>query len=523
MRIAYGMVAMCLLAGCFGDDEVVPGAADAGVPPDAQVPTGFPFEDPGAFDLSGCRTSPSFDTVESIGIFHLDTVFEEFGAFAGTMRVDPLDSGLTAVLFGRTFETVQHSSTELFLRKEQVNEAGERRIRALLLCAVADDGALQGQYASCRDEDCSLATVDAYRVEPIDEPVSKNVTLISEFNGPAATPWPADSITLNVRHRGTTAYIVRGNDGMRIVDLADPAAPVELGHSPVELADNEIYNDVKMIDGTDGKPYAIVGSNLRGAVAIDVSDPANPTEVSSFPDVLNNGFGDINVHTLFIDGTRAYLANTTRGGIEIFDVADPPNPVRLGGFVDTRVDTIGGFVHDLYVDNGRVYLNYWNLGMIVVDALADPSSPAGVGTFDTYERRTSHSSWATVAGGRDIVVHGDEDFGAHVRIVDNDEQSADYMKEIGSFGTRPWVSVHNIMTVGDIALVTYYQDGLRVLDLSDPTNPREIGHYQTWPGAVPGYGTGFYEGAIGVDYDVSRDLVYTVDTHRGLFVFQLVR
>ena len=512
----------CLLAGCLGDDEVVSAGADAGPPPDAVVPAGFPYDDPGDFDRSDCRVSPALDTVDPVGIFHLDVVFEEFGAFPGVLRVDPVDGGLSAFLFGRRFETVSHTATDLFVRTESVNAAGERRVRALLLCAVGDDGGLHGQYASCRDQDCSLAEIGAYKVEPIDEPLSANVALLSEFNGPVSAPWPPASITLNVRHHANTAYVVRGTDGLRIVDLSDPGAPVEVGHSPVEFQMNEIYNDVKLIDGTDGKPYAIVASSERAAVAIDVSEPANPVEVSTFPAPPLGVVDGFSVHTLFIDGTRAYLANTTRGGLDIFDVSDPPNPVRLGQFVDDRVQTLGGFVHDLYVENGRVYLNYWNLGMVVLDALADPDAPAVVGTFDSYNRRTSHSSWATVAGGKKIVVHGDEDFGAHVRIVDDDPQSASYMEEISSFATRPWVSVHNIMAIGQIALVTYYQDGLRVLDLSNPLNPREIGHYHTWPGAVPGYGTGFYEGAIGVDYDVSRELVYLADTHRGLFVLQLV-
>jgi hypothetical protein len=66
--------------------------------------------------------------------------------------------------------------------------------------------------------------------------------------------------------------------------------------------------------------------------------------------------------------------------------------------------------------------------------------------------------------------------------------------------------------------VTYYQDGLRVLDLQDPGNPRVVAHYHTWPGAGPGYGQNFFEGAIGIDFDPVTGLIYVVDTHRGLFV-----
>ena len=122
----------------------------------------------------------------------------------------------------------------------------------------------------------------------------------------------------------------------------------------------------------------------------------------------------------------------------------------------------------------------------------------------------------TEAGGRRVSVHGDEDFGAHVRMVD-----LDGLDEIGSYQTRPSVSVHNILAEEETAYVAYYQDGLRVLDLSDPTEPVEIAHYQTWPGPESGYGLSFYEGAIGIDLDSEKDLLFLADTHRGLIILRL--
>jgi hypothetical protein len=79
------------------------------------------------------------------------------------------------------------------------------------------------------------------------------------------------------------------------------------------------------------------------------------------------------------------------------------------------------------------------------------------------------------------------------------------------------------MAVGERALVTYYQDGLRVLDLADPTAPVEIAHYASWPGTGDAYGRDFYEGAVGVDHDAERGLVLLADSHRGLIVLRLDR
>ena len=62
-----------------------------------------------------------------------------------------------------------------------------------------------------------------------------------------------------------------------------------------------------------------------------------------------------------------------------------------------------------------------------------------------------------------------------------------------------------------------------MLDLSDPTQPTAVAHYQTWPGPESGYGQSFYEGAIGVDLDTQKGLIYLADTHRGLLILQLDR
>jgi hypothetical protein len=521
-----------LAAGCGGSDDdddgepPVPFGVCGGIDDDGSDdpgPAGL-YDDPGDFDRAGCGDGEPLASVDGCGIWHLDLDFADFGNAVGAIRIDPSGQGdLEGLIFGRETEDVRFTSTDLFMRHVEVDDEGnEVAIRAFNACERRDDGSLAGTYVGCNaDGECGTATAIAYKVEPFDEVPAEGVTLLAEFGGGAA--WTDVDITFNVRHRDELAYLARGRDGLRIVDLADPAAPGELGHLPAAFPEvGEYYNDVKIADGPDGDRYALMGSNIRGVVVIDVTDPSAPAEVLTFPTAPPEAEDPtVNVHSLFVEGQRLYI--TYAGGIEIYDIADPSAPVRVGAYWLPDLEELGGFVHDLFVEDGIAYLNYWNRGMVVIDAATDPADPILLGVFDGYERRTSHSNWVTTAGGRQISVHGDEDFGAHVRIVDADPDSATAFQEIGSYQTRPEVSVHNIMTIGETALVTHYQDGLRVLDLSDPTTPVEVGHFQTWPGAEPGYGIRFYESAIGVDHDPERDLVLLADTHRGLFVLSLDR
>ncbi|HEU5058550.1 MAG TPA: hypothetical protein VFU21_18585 [Kofleriaceae bacterium] len=529
MRYLLASLALAAAAGC-GDDSPADGppvtgrclgASDDG---GDESPAGM-FDDPDDFDRSACSDAIPLDSIDTCGVWHLDLDFEDFGTAAGAIRVDLSDGGdLEGLVFGRETEDVRLTSTDLFLRHVEVDEEGnEIATRTFDACEAREDGTLAGTYVRCNpDGECGTASFVAYKVEPLDEPPAEGVTLISEWNGGDST-WSDESVTYNLRHRGDLVYVIRGSDGLHIVDLADPAAPRDLGHLPALYPEvGEYYNDVKLAEREDGSLFALAASNIRGVVVIDVSDPQAPEEVVDFPEAPPEADDPtVNVHSIFVEGQRVYF--TVFGGIEIWDIADPAAPVRLGGYWLPDLDTLGGFVHDLYVEGGVAYLDYWNRGLVVVDASVDPAAPSLVGVFDAYERRTSHSSWVTTAGGRRVAIHGDEDFDAHLRVIDVDPDSATAFEEIGSYQTRPEVSIHNVMAVGEEALVTYYQDGLRVLDLSDPTEPVETAHFQTWPGPEPGYGRMFYEGALGVDYDPERDLVLLADTHRGLLVLSLDR
>jgi hypothetical protein len=511
MSSRYLVIAL-LMAGCGSDGTTDP-------PPCEGVYCG-----PESFTRDGCDQGVApVSTGEVNGVWHLDAQFLD-GSYPGAMRIDPAEGGgRTGFLFGAEVDSVELYTDDLFVRREWITGEDTWRLHALDACALLEDGSMFGHLASCYDDECAEATVRLFPLAALDEPVAAGITEVSQFAGDPAWPVGDGVITINVQHHAGMDYVARYGDGLRIVDVTDPAAPRDRGHSPVEHEFLEIYNDVKIVDMGDGTIYALAASNLRGVVVIDVSDPDAPTEVVRFPvPTLEDERPEI--HTLFLDGTRAYLANTGRGSLQIYDIADPTAPVRLGEWFHPNFDLFGGFVHDLYVEAGRAYLNYWNLGMAIVDTQDDPANPTLVGTFDQYDRRKSHSSWVTTAGGRKVAVHGDEDFGAHVRVVDVDDQGVAFLDVLAEWETRPEVSVHNIMAVGELAFVTYYQDGLRVLDLADPTHPVEIAHYRTWDPTTPFeelYGRGFYEGAIGVDHDAETGLLHVVDTHRGLFVLQL--
>jgi hypothetical protein len=360
------------------------------------------------------------------------------------------------------------------------------------------DGTLRLDRAFCDGGMCRVCVARLVRAGwPAGEAESKNIVKVGELNGADWEP----GITYNVRVLGDFAYLVR-DDGMHIINISNPAQPVQVGHWVSGYS-----NDVKLVKTATNKTYAIVADQGQSKV-VDVTNPAAPVLVQEISE---------SAHTLFTETragkTLAYFGNYD-ATCPVYDVTNPLLPVRVG-----RFQTAGMFNHDLSVQDGIAYLNAWDAGMYRVD-FNNPAAPVETGIFTDTATGTSHSSWPTVVGGRKIVLHGEEAAGAYLKVVDNDPLSPTFMKEIGSYRNRDWVSIHNIMAFGNRAYVSYYQDGVRVFDLSDVTKPTLIGYFNTWDADGPDSDNDFFAAAIGIDVDLSKRLIFVADSPRGLIILR---
>jgi hypothetical protein len=79
--------------------------------------------------------------------------------------------------------------------------------------------------------------------------------------------------------------------------------------------------------------------------------------------------------------------------------------------------------------------------------------------------------------------------------------------------------VLGLTLVGTKLYVAHSQDGLRVLDVSNPSTPRQIAYYNTWRETDSGRGRAFLDGLTGVKVP-GDGYVYATETSRGLLVFR---
>ncbi len=364
---------------------------------------------------------------------------------------------------------------------------------ALRISNRRSDGSLRYDRADCDGNQCRVCRG---RLHPARWLPNESESLNLVHVGELAEPWLGAN---NVHVLGNYAYLANGV-GLRIIDVRDPSHPTVVGTWNA----GGTINDFRVLQ-VGAKIYALVA--YTPSRIVDVTDPAHPVTVGELPE-STYGVG------LETRGDKFYAYWGERSGAcPVYDVTDPLHPQLL-----SRFQTTGSGVDAITFNDGNAYLNAWDGGLYRVD-YNDLRAPKVTGQWAS-PIGYSHASAPTTAGGRKLVLHGDEGPGAQLTVVDADPSSRTYMQAIGQYQTRPETSISGIVAIGDRAYIAYYHDGVRVLDLADPTAPKLLGYFNTWDPSDISTGSWLFESARGIDVDPSQRLIYVADTQRGLIILR---
>ena len=260
---------------------------------------------------------------------------------------------------------------------------------------------------------------------------------------------------------------------VHFVDISDPAGMRKVAEvrTPGPAVDIKIAGDLAAV-GVQ-KMYPDDDADF-GLLILDISDPANPVELSRFEEP---GWGG--VHNLFIQGDRLYLAHMASPGLSIVDISDPATPVVSGSWQHE-----GGFsnlTHDVFIRGRLAVVSDYESGLILLD-LTDPDAPVLLADLPFPEG--IHSAWA-----EGDYVYCNQEFGGWERrlhVVDISDPAQPRL--IHSFGMQPppdgeILGPHNPWVRDGLLYWACYDAGLRVFDLADPARPVEAG-YHTYPGSA---------------------------------------
>lgn len=422
----------------------------------------------------------------------------EGGCTTGLRRYGNRDNDNDLTDDGFSFHT--WSDGTRYIERSVQEFQGQQFIRVTAACMLPDDtlAVTYVRYDEERGE--RLIPGIGTRFGLADAP-AEGIELVGELGAEQG----AGIFGLNLVVDGNYAYVV-GLRGFDVVDVSNPSAPVHVGHIDGRL------NDVRIVHGASSTvAFASSEGGDDRTWIIDVTTPTAPDFVS----VIDEYSHSIQTRTVG-STTELYLA-TYSEEIPRYDVTNPLAPVRSGAAF-LPGETFSG-IHDLTVYGDRIYANNTEAGLVAIDISAGIDQEVELGrTLSAY----SHASWAGVVDGRELVLHGDEgmtgtpDGGAFLRVLDGDPAGGSFLTELGRYQTRPEVGIHNFEVHGTRAYIAYYQDGVRVVDLADPTNPVEVAHFNTW-NPETAYGSAF-EGAVGIRK--VGDLIYVADDIRGLLILR---
>lgn len=311
---------------------------------------------------------------------------------------------------------------------------------------------------------------------------------------------------MQVMRSGDTLYVGHfgpSKMGTSILDVSDVANPrlvhqmraPEGGHThKVQVADGLLLTNHEAFRG--GMPERV------GLAVYDLSDPHLPREVG-FWDSTGKG-----VHRIVYEGGPYAYVSATPDGFEeriwvVVDVSDPEHPVERArwwwpgmkqGETRTWPESESRSVHHAMVHGDRAYLGFWDSNMVILDI----SDLDDIGVVSHLQWEVGgHTHTCLPMPGRDIVVVTDEAISNEcegdphmVRVVDVSDETSPEVVAIcpppeGDFCERGLrFGAHCLhenrpgsYRSAEVVFTTYFNGGLRVYDLADPVDPRDIAHW----------------------------------------------
>jgi hypothetical protein len=346
------------------------------------------------------------------------------------------------------------------------------------------------------------------------------------------------------------AHMGESRVGTSVVDITDPRAPrvvAQLQTPPgthshkVQVVDNILlvnYEQNRLEQATSWQ---------GGLKVFDISQPDQPREVA-FLQMPGKG-----VHRItYWQAPFAYMSGSDAGYIDQFlvivDLSEPSKPQEVGRWWFPGQHTAGGetpswtpseghggqpgarryALHHPLIRGDRAYCGWWDAGLVILD-ISNRSKPRLVSHLEFGADVSTATHTALPVPGRDLLVVTDEQLATdcqgmqtRVRVVDIADElqprvisefpvpQGDFCSRGGRFGPHNLHEMRpgSLQDSNDI-YVTWFNAGIRVVNISDPTKPREVAYFV--PEAPPGRSSIQFNDLL-VDAD---GLIYVTDRFTG--------
>jgi hypothetical protein len=332
------------------------------------------------------------------------------------------------------------------------------------------------------------------------------IAYVGHHGGTPEVPQPINRLSGQAEYNGTS-----------IVDVTDPREPKYLAHIP-GLQGHYEEGGAQMVRICDGKtlpkgdPSKTYMLRVFGGLAHeiwDVTDPAKPALVTK----VVEGLKDTHKSWWECDTGIAYLVSGVQGWrvrrmTQVFDLSDPTKPVHIRdfGLVGQEPGATGTVPTELHgpISTGpqgaRVYFGYGtnNLRYPVVGQLnmlpfngahtvfPMPKMPIAEfaedkdGKVRDFVMIVDEQILNECQESRQLVFFVDVTIESRPMVVSNffvPEASGNFCQRGGRFGAHSSNESMAPVFYKKLAFITYFNAGVRAIDVRNPYQPREIGYF----------------------------------------------
>jgi choice-of-anchor B domain-containing protein len=336
---------------------------------------------------------------------------------------------------------------------------------------------------------------------------------------------------------GREYALVGRTDGTSFVDVTDATNPVYVGDLPMtDGARGNVWRDIKVYEN-----HAYVVADNAGEHGMQVFDltALRDADPEAMPITFEQAAHYDKIHSahnviINTDTGYAYIVGssgggqTCGGGLHMVNIQEPTKPTFEGCFADPSTGRTGtGYSHDAQcvIYNGpdadyqgrEICLGFNETAISIAD-VTDKENPKAISTASYPNHAYVHQGWLT-EDHRYFYVNDELDeingLAENTRTLIWDVQDLDDPQLVKEYFLSEPSTDHNLYIKGSTMYQSNYVSGLRVLDVSDPENPEQVGHFDTVP--FGDNSAGFGGSWSNYPYFKSGTIVVT-SMNEGLFV-----
>ncbi len=357
---------------------------------------------------------------------------------------------------------------------------------------------------------------------------SQGISLLSKWDTVVTIAEPIYRIRYNsvwgwVNPTDSIEYAILGSsDGTYFLNLSNPVNPV-LSDYVKGRRDSCIWREYKTYQNylytvSDDQVNSYNQNSLQ---IIDLSYLPDSVHVVYDTDTLF-----ARAHTLYIEGDKMYCgyvhSTTVAFSMAVYSLTNPVAPKYLRD-LNSDYPSIGT-VHDMFVKNDTVYAScgYDGLHIYKFNSNNKFTEIGSLTNYANFGQGYNHSSYLTAD--RKTLIFADE-VPVNLAVKSLDVSNFGNIAIVDTFRSTPTTiaTPHNVYIPegsNSRVVVAYYQDGVQVFDISNPSNVTRTGFFDTAPLNCPTCPNPNYSGCWGAYIDLPSGIMLASDMQNGLFVLK---